>query len=127
MNEVFTKAEFLDVIVCALVAYPLVWLAAGRAWPAMPAFGAPCPVTGFTCGLLRRSQGRVSRLLLIVPVGWALLTTVVAAAFGLHEDWGLPIAAVATAIWVRPRRRARRTQGDEVQGCGPIWRHARNR
>ena len=115
------------VLIYAILIYPLVSLASGHAWPAMPTFGAPCPVTLYTCGLLLWSEGPVPRIFLLVLLGWALLAMVVALDFGMHEDWGLLIAAAVTVAWlwrrgaaVIPARRACRRAPAITQR---VWRH----
>ena len=95
----------LLVMTYALVLYPLFSAAVGHRWPHAPTFGAPCPVDLFTLGLLLWTKSPVPRLLLIVPLGWAMVASAGAWEFEMHEDWGLAAAAVLAAAWLWPRRR----------------------
>ena len=82
----------LSFIAYAAVLYPLLGLAAGHAYPAMPMFGiTPCPLTIFTLGLLLLAR-RPRWPLLIVPVLWSLIGG--SAAFLLHvpQDWLLLVS-----------------------------------
>ena len=94
-------------IVYALIVYPIVGSLVGHTYPGGPSFGAPCPTTIFTFGLLIWSEERLPHPLLFVPAGWALVGTAAAVRFGVVEDLGLPLAALL-ALWllVRPRPRA---------------------
>ena len=94
----------------AIVEYPLISAAIGHRWPHSPTFGAPCPVDLFTLGLLLWRKSPVRRLLLVVPLGWAVVASVAAWEFEIHEDWGLSAAAVIAAVWLWPRRRTRESQ-----------------
>ena len=85
-------------VVYALLLYPMVGAWAGHGYPDGPSFGAPCPTTIFTLGILLWSEGPLPRALLVIPVTWALVATSVAVRFGVVEDFGLPLAALATAL-----------------------------
>lgn len=94
-------------ILYALAGYPLVARAVGQSYPAVPTFGAPCPLTIFTFGLLLWSDRGVRTRLLIVPLLWSAIGTSAAFAFGVWEDVPMPLAAVvATALLVAADRRA---------------------
>jgi hypothetical protein len=93
----------LLVMTYAVAIYPLVSASLGHRWPNAPSFGAPCPVDAFTLGLLLWTRAPVPRLLLAIPIGWALVAGVAAWEFGMREDWGLAIAAVIAAGWLLPR------------------------
>ena len=93
----------LVVMTYAVVIYPLVSTSLGHRWPGAPSFGAPCPVDVFTLGLLLWTRAPVPRLLLAIPIGWALVAGVAAWEFGMREDWGLAIAALVAAGWLLPR------------------------
>ena len=54
-------------ILYALVAYPLIGLAVGHRYPAMPTFGLPCPVTIFTVGMLLLTTSPVPRSMFVAP------------------------------------------------------------
>jgi Family of unknown function (DUF6064) len=86
----------------ALVIYPLIGYGLGRIFPASPTFGAPCPTTIFTFGLLLWADRKISLSLLIIPVLWSIVGTSAALRFGVKEDFGLLIAAtIGTAAIVQ--------------------------
>ncbi len=79
----------------AMVVYPLLGMAFGHTYPRAPMFGvAPCPTTIFTFGLLLWAEGRAPRLLLAIPIAWALVGTSAALTLGVPEDFGLTIAGL---------------------------------
>ena len=90
-------------IAYALIGYPVVAELAGQRYPAMPTFGLPCPTTIFTFGVLAWCVRPVPRSVLLVPLVWTLVAMSAAIAFGIVEDFALPIAAVATLIVLRRR------------------------
>jgi hypothetical protein len=93
-------------ILYALVAYPLLGVLLGHHYPATPTFGAPCPTTIFTFGVLLWCQRRVPAWLLIIPGLWALIGLSAAISLGVPEDVGLFVAgAVAIPMLVRRGRR----------------------
>jgi Family of unknown function (DUF6064) len=86
----------------ALVIYPLIGYGLGRIFPASPTFGAPCPTTIFTFGLLLWADREISLSLLIIPVLWSIVGTSAALSFGVKEDFGLLVAATmgtAAIVW----------------------------
>ncbi len=88
-------------IVYALVIYPIIGYALGRIFPTSPTFGAPCPTTIFTFGLLLWTDKKIPLNLLIVPVLWSIVGTSAALSFGVKEDFGLLVAAtMGTAVIV---------------------------
>jgi uncharacterized protein DUF6064 len=89
----------------ALVAYPLLLSAAGHAWPAAPSFGAPCPLTIFTFGVLAWADARMPRWLLAIPAAWALIATTAAVSLTMTPDYALIPAAVIGTAAVLARRR----------------------
>jgi hypothetical protein len=94
-------------IAYALIGYPVVAALAGQRYPAMPTFGLPCPTTIFTLGVLAWCVRPVPWSVLVVPLVWTLVATSGAIAFGIVEDFALPIAALCT-LAVLLRRGARR-------------------
>jgi len=100
-------------IAYALLVYPALGYALGHRYPAAPTFGLPCPTTIFTFGLLAWGVPPVPRVLLVVPVLWAVVGTVGAVELAMPEDLGLPVAAIIGALAVvargRPPRRPSRT------------------
>jgi hypothetical protein len=65
----------------ALVVYPLLNVLLGHRYPAMPTFGAPCPTTIATFGLLTWATPRPPWFVWPIPILWALVGT--SAAFTL--------------------------------------------
>ncbi len=80
-------------IAYSLVIYPVIGYRLGRIFPASPTFGAPCPTTIFTFGLLLWTDKKVPLSLLIIPVLWSIVGTSAALSFGIKEDFGLLVAA----------------------------------
>jgi hypothetical protein len=84
----------------AMAAYPLIGLAAGERYPAMPLFGtAPCPLLIFTFGILVLAS-RASWWLWIVPLAWSVVGGSAALLLAAPQDWALPAAAIA-ALFLR--------------------------
>jgi hypothetical protein len=85
----------------ALVVYPLIGHFTGRAYPSAPTYGAPCPVTICTFGLLWLAD-RLPRRLLVAPIVWAAIGSAAAFSLGVYEDVGLLAAGasgVALLVW----------------------------
>jgi hypothetical protein len=86
----------------ALLVYPIVGYLIGHRYPATPTFGAPCPTTIFTFGLLLCARGRLPGYLLVIPTLWALVGATAIPSFGMIEDLVMPVAAgvaVVTHLW----------------------------
>lgn len=97
-------------ILYALVGYPALASLAGQQYPRVPTFGVPCPTTIFTLGVLLWCLRPLPWTVLVVPVAWSLIATVAAVAFGVVEDFALPVAAVlALGIALRRPRRPSHT------------------
>ena len=92
----------------ALVAYPLLALWFGHRYPAMPTFGAPCPVILFTIGMLAFLRPPYPRQVLVVPLVWIVIASQATFSFGMYEDLGL-LPAGAAGLWfaLQPFTRAR--------------------
>ncbi len=90
----------------ALLVYPLLASTLGQHYPAQPTFGAPCPVTIFTFGMLLLVAGRVPGHLLVVPFLWSLFGIGAVVRFGVLEDIGLIVAGLIAlpVILVHNRR-----------------------
>jgi hypothetical protein len=82
----------------ALVGYPLIGYAAGHRYPATATFGAPCPTTIFTLGVLMWATPRAPWWLLVIPVTWAFIGTSAAVQLSVPQDYGLALAALGTII-----------------------------
>ena len=91
----------------ALFIYPALGYLLGHRYPDAPTFGAPCPTTILTFGLLVWATPPIPRVLLIAPLLWALIGTSVVWQFGMLEDLGLPVAAIVTIVTTLRSRRAR--------------------
>ena len=86
----------MSIIVYALLLYPIAGIATGQHYPALPTFGAPCPIVIFTFGVFCLFPKNVPRILTAIPVLWVLISSYAAVGFHVIEDFGLPVAAIAT-------------------------------
>ena len=102
------------IVAYSLVAYPVLGYFLGHEYPASPTFGAPCPVTIYTFGVLLWAEGRVPARLLLVPLAWSLVGGSAAFELGMAEDFGMTIAAAACAILIASRNRKLRVEGKDV-------------
>ncbi len=90
----------------ALVVYPLLGIALGHPYPQAPLFGAaPCPTTILTLGVLLLARPPLPRLLLVVPLAWALVATPAAVGRGIVEDVAMLLVAVLAVVLVTLRDR----------------------
>lgn len=104
------RADSYGVAAAALLAYSLVVYPAlgyllGRAYPASPTFGLPCPTTICTFGLLLCVEGRVPLRLVPIPLAWSVVGTTAAYALGVTEDYGLIAAGLGGALLIVLRNR----------------------
>jgi hypothetical protein len=83
------------IVLYALLVYPVLGYVLGHRYPAAPTFGAPCPTTILTLGLLVWARP-APRLALVVPMTWAVIGTSAAWQLGMMEDLGLLVAALVT-------------------------------
>jgi hypothetical protein len=93
----FRSVVGIAMVAYALIAYPVLnaWL--GHAYPSTPTFGAPCPTTIFTLGVLTIARERRASLLLIVPLLWSVVGGSAAFLLGVWQDLGLLASAVTAA------------------------------
>lgn len=84
-------------VLYALVIYPLIGAALGHRYPATPTFGAPCPTTVFTIGLLLVA-GSARYRVVVIPTIWAAIGSSAAFSLGVLEDLGLLVAGVAALV-----------------------------
>jgi hypothetical protein len=92
-------------IAYAIIGYPLVGYLVGHIYPQSPAFGlTPCPLTVFTFGLLLLTVQKVPRLLLVIPLLWAV-GGLMPVSVGIYEDIGLVIAGVVGTALILYRDR----------------------
>jgi hypothetical protein len=94
-------------VVYALVVYPIFGYLDGRIYPASPTFGAPCPVTILTIGLLWLARPPVARYLLVAPLLWAAVGSSAAFTLGVREDLGLLVAGVTALLLLLPTASSR--------------------
>ncbi len=84
----------------ALVGYPLLGYVAGHQYPETPTFGAPCPVTIFTLGVLLWLEWKLPRWTLAIPLAWALIGTSAAVQLSVPQDYGLAAAGFLSLFFV---------------------------
>jgi hypothetical protein len=87
----------------ALIIYPALGALGGHAYPAAPTFGAPCPTTIFTFGLLLWADRRLPVKLLLIPLGWSLIGGSALWMFGVLEDAALPLAGILGTLMIMRR------------------------
>lgn len=78
----------------ALVAYPSIGYLLGHRYPANPTFGAPCPTTIFTIGLLLWMEPRTRWYVMVIPFLWSIVGFSAALSLGILEDIGLLVAGI---------------------------------
>ncbi len=107
-------------IAFALLVYPLLASALGQHYPAQPTFGAPCPMTIFTFGMLLLAAGRVPGHLLAIPFIWSLLGIFPVVRAGVLEDIGLIAAGLVglPLLLVHNRRLVPATLPPPAAGVG---------
>jgi hypothetical protein len=98
----------MALIAYAAIVYPLIGMATGHLYPAMPVFGVtPCPVTIFTFGMLLATVPPLSRWLLAIPFVWSLIGGSAAILLDVPQDWLLLASGfVAVPLIVFGNRRA---------------------
>jgi hypothetical protein len=82
----------------ALLVYPAITFLAGHGYWDSPTFGAPCPVTIFTLGVLMLAVRPVPHVVFVAPVLWALIGSYAAVALGVPQDYGLLAAVLVTLL-----------------------------
>jgi hypothetical protein len=85
-------------ILYAIVVYPILGYLMGHRYPASPTFGAPCPVTIFTLGLLLWSTRRLRWFEFAIPLAWAAIGTSAVFKLGMIEDLGLSASALIFVV-----------------------------
>jgi len=110
------------VIAYALALYPLLGIRFGHTYPAAPTFGAPCPTTIFTFGLLVWTVAPRSKMVMAIPTVWSVVGLSAALQLRMWEDFGLAISAcIALAFTFVPSGRgvpAPKQSGSLLQGSG---------
>jgi hypothetical protein len=95
-------------IAYGLVFYPLLGIYMGHVYPSSPTFGAPCPTTIFTFGILLWSKS-IPLFLLIIPILWSLIGFTAAFTLGIYEDVGLLVSGITAVIILMKNRRTLRS------------------
>ena len=91
-------------ILYASLVYPLIGIATGHSWPALPMFGvAPCPVTILPSALLMTTR-RFSYWLLVIPFIWSLIGGSAAILLEVRQDWLLLVSGLIAVPIVRDRQ-----------------------
>lgn len=90
----------------ALVAYPAWLRLAGHDVMASPTFGAPCPTTIFTLGILFVADRSFPKSLLIIPILWAAIGSFAAVRLDVPQDYGLLAAGLLGLLLFRPESAA---------------------
>ncbi len=85
-------------ILYALIIYPILGYLLGHVYPKSPTFGAPCPTTIFTFGLLLWTDKKFSKYLLIIPLIWSIIGFSAAVNLSVREDFGLVVAGILGTI-----------------------------
>lgn len=103
-------------VIYAAGLYPLIGIAAGHGYPALPMFGVtPCPVTIFTLGMLLLTRRPPPVFLFVVPVLWSLVGGSAAILLGVPQDWLLLASgAVAVVLDLASRRDFRSETGQRT-------------
>jgi hypothetical protein len=81
-------------VLYALAIYPLLGYLAGHRYPATPTFGAPCPTTIFTLGLIFFLRPPFPRTIAVIPLLWTGVGSIAAFKLGVPQDFGLLAAGV---------------------------------
>lgn len=92
------KALGLALATYAIAVYPATAYLAGHRYPAQPTFGAPCPVTIFTIGILLMSAPPLSVKIAVIPLLWAAVATSAATQLGIREDFALTVSGALLAL-----------------------------
>jgi len=93
-------------IAYAFAVYPFLGYLLGHMYPFSPTFGAPCPTTIFTFGLLLWTVKKVKFWVFLIPLLWSLIGFGAALKLGMFEDVGLLLAGLVGAILLIRRKSA---------------------
>lgn len=96
---------FAGALALYALAYPLLVLASGQSWPAMPAFGVPCPTTLLTLALLLTVPAERVRRLAVIPLLWAAVGGSAALLLGVTPDYMLLLSGLVVLLFVAVPRR----------------------
>ena len=87
-----------------LVVYPVLGYFLGHVYPSSPTFGAPCPTTIFTFGILLWTTSRVRWYIVLLPLIWTVVGSSAALTLGILEDIGLLVSGIAGTALLAGRR-----------------------
>jgi hypothetical protein len=87
-------------ILYAIVLYPLAGVLLGHRYPSAPTFGAPCPLTIFTLGMLMWSAPKRGWYVFGIPLMWSAIGMSAALTLGVWEDLGLGVAGIVTLAFL---------------------------
>lgn len=95
-------------VVYSIAIYPLLGWVFGHGYPSGPSFGAPCPITIFTLGIMLWTIPRIPLGLTLIPLTWAIIGSSAAVEFGIFEDFALGLSAIIVgSTLIRQRIAAR--------------------
>ena len=77
--------------------YPIIGLGTALEYPRLPLFAVPCPTTLVTAGVLIGTNG-VPRIVVIVPILWAVIGSSAAFMLGIYADLALVAAGALLAV-----------------------------
>jgi hypothetical protein len=93
-------------IAYGLVVYPILGRLSGHAYMSSPTFGAPCPTTIFTFGLMWFAKRPFPRYALIIPLIWSAIGGSAAFMLGVPQDLGLVVAGITGLVLLFVKRGA---------------------
>lgn len=102
-------------MIFALAAYPILSYFFGHVYPYSPTFGAPCPTTIFTFGILLWARGRVPAYVIAIPFIWSLVGFSAAVSLTIREDMGLFIAGIFGSALILLRNRQMPAEGQTIR------------
>ena len=112
------------VLVAYALIYPLVGLLVGHTYPTMAlSVLFPCPLIVLTFGLLLGSRGPVPKVLLVIPLIWAL-SGVYWVSLGMVEDIGLVVGAVLATVLIWRRDQQAKTVAGPQETSSPAGQSA---
>ncbi len=94
----------LALIGYSLIVYPASSLVAGHHYPNIPTFGAPCPLTIFTLGLVLWNVRPTPLYVIVLPVIWSAIGASASLSLGMAEDIALPFAGILALVTLIRRR-----------------------
>jgi len=87
-------------VMYAVVIYPALGFPFGHIYPDSPSFGAPCPSTIYTLGLLMLLAKKPPVWLYVIPLLWAVIGFNAALSFSIYEDYGLLLSGIIFLVYM---------------------------